>query len=116
MSIKQYTLWFCIDCRDFYHFGNEVEFLGEKKPLCLIENVSKIGDGLPPAEHHADCDYRNSMLAIECEEMCGVPDGEEPTEQFECNLDCEYRTFSDRPCDGCSSTLAGGRFAFTQFQ
>lgn len=56
-----------------YHPGWQLS--GEESPLA-------------PEEHHEDCDYRNSMAARETESIFGVPDGETPTDVFDCNLNC----------------------------
>jgi hypothetical protein len=50
---------------------------------------------LTPEQHHPDCDYRNSSAAVEADETFGVPEGEQPNEAADCNLNCEQDALCD---------------------
>jgi len=109
-----FTIWVCTDCL-MMEANGECGENPDREPLNLLEGVEATL-GLMADAHHEDCDYRNSMAARETEELFGVPDGEERTDVYDCNLDCENDEFSMSRCEGCGSPLGGSRHAMTVWE
>lgn len=78
------TIWVCIDCHLSYMTGEAPEV-----PVWTITDTKFVSPGFMLEEHvgETDCYYS------ECE--------------------CETKSFDSTSCDGCGSTLAGQRHAYT---
>ena len=86
-------LWVCIDCM-LVHANGECTDTPDRAPWALWENDSSdITMGLLWSEHECETPEETFRNGGEC--------------------DCETDPFSMSDCDGCGSTLAGERHAFT---
>lgn len=88
------TLWVCEDCYATANGLDDDITAPDREPLSLIGGDAEVTSGLVQNEHDPACTvYVLGWMGDECE--------------------CERRTFSWSPCQGCGSTLGGSREALT---
>lgn len=78
-------------CADDEHGGDGIA------PWSDVDDRYSVTMGLLPVEHHYSCAVYEA--------------GKFPSDYDGC--DCERDSFSSWPCEGCGSSLAGERWAFT---
>lgn len=93
-------VWVCVCCYVAHRDGED-----EGCDHCGYEPLSKIGDcevttGMAYDEHESECLHKTL--------------GWDVPGAYEC--DCERRSFSQSPCEGCGNHLGGERNALTLWQ
>jgi hypothetical protein len=98
MNLKEVgVIWVCQDCVLHYCNGEcagcHSDYGHDMEPLGLVKDLRYIAEGMTLETHLESCDER-----------VGSP------------CDCEYSSYSTSSCEGCGSTLHGGRHAMTLFE
>lgn len=84
------VIWVCTDCLFAHHDALE-DLETDREPWALLKLGQHVTQGIIAADHHP---------------MCSESDREE-------GCYCEFMAFSNSSCEGCGSSLAGDRAAFT---
>jgi hypothetical protein len=108
------TIWICHDCVEIVKEGG-VPIVAVQGAVPRIAPGSLITLGFRDADdHHTDCDLRNSVAAVETDQLFGVPNGEQANDLHDCNASCEEWDTYPYDCHTCGEGAdCHGRYAAT---
>ena len=95
-----HVMWVCVDCYFAYHTGDYTP-TGSTLPFSEFD----LSDGAMPIHRYVASGM--SSVSCDCDQIDVDIDWDDHVEN------CETIDFSSRPCDACSTFLAGSRHAMT---